>query len=54
MAIAIKSIPTLKDKVAKDFVKNANEATRNRASIDFSKQIQTARSILDKAKIKQS
>ena len=49
MAIAIKSIPTLKGNDAKSFVRAANKAETKRATIDYSRQAKTARSILGKA-----
>ena len=51
MAIAIKSIPTLKGNDARSFIRAANEAESKRATIDFSRQAKTARSILGKAKM---
>lgn len=51
MAIAIKGIPTLRDKNAKDFVKKANRAVSRKASVDFKKQYKSSVSILKKAKI---
>ena len=51
MAIAIKSVPTLKNKVATKFVKNAESASKNRGSVDFSKEIKAANQILKKASI---
>ncbi len=52
MAIAIKSIPTLRGKVARDFVKKAEAAEKNRGTIDFTKQAKIAKAILDKANMK--
>ena len=52
MAIAIKSIPTLKDKEAAAFVKKAEEAAANRGTINFTKQIKDAQAILAKAKLR--
>lgn len=52
MAIAIKSIPTLKNDAAKAFVQNAEAAVSKRATVNFSKQIASTRSILQKAKMK--
>jgi ribosomal protein L7/L12 len=49
MAIPIRSVPTLKGKEAKEFVKKADEAYKNRASIDFSEEIKKSRIILEKA-----
>lgn len=51
MAIAIKSIPTLKGNDARSFIRAANEAESKRATIDYSRQAKTARSILGKAKM---
>lgn len=51
MAIYIKSIPTLKGEVAERFNERAAEAENKRGSIDFSKQIETARRILSDAKL---
>lgn len=52
MAIAIKSIPTLKDDAAAAFVENAAKAVSKKASVNFSKQVASTRSILKKAKFK--
>jgi hypothetical protein len=52
MAIAIKSIPTLKNKTAKAFIKNAEVANSKKASVNFSNQVASTRSILKKAKMK--
>jgi hypothetical protein len=52
MAIAIKSIPVLKHRTAKSFVKKANDSLSRRASVDFSKQLESAKRILEKAKTK--
>jgi len=51
MAIYIKSIPTLKGKVAERFNEHAAEAESKRGSIDFSNQIETARRILAEANL---
>lgn len=51
MAIAIKSIPVLKDKAASSFVNKANSNSAKRASIDFSKQVRSANKILQKSTI---
>ena len=50
MAIAIKSIPTLTEKVAKTFILKADAETKKRGSVDFSKQVSSANKILEKAK----
>lgn len=52
MAIAIKSIPTLKNDAAKAFVQNAEAATSKRSTVNFSKQVSSTRAILKKAKTK--
>lgn len=49
MAIAIKSIPTLKSKDAKDFVKKAKSTVKKRGTINFSTQVQATYAILKKA-----
>lgn len=51
MAIAIKSVPTLKNKVATKFVKNAELASKKRGTVNFSKQVKAANQILEKASI---
>jgi hypothetical protein len=51
MAIAIKSIPTLKGEDAKRFNEKADRAYNKRATVDFSKQAKIARAILEKAKM---
>lgn len=50
MAISIKSIPTLKGKEAERFVAKANEASEERGTVDFSRQIKMCAEILKKAK----
>jgi hypothetical protein len=50
MAIVIKSIPTLNGKDAERFIQAANKAESKPATVDFSKQAQIARKILEKAK----
>lgn len=51
MAIAIKSIPVLKDKEAVNFTTKVNENYAKKSSVDFSKQSSIASKILAKAKI---
>ena len=51
MAIAIKSIPVLTNKVAQSFIKIANENKLKKSSIDFSKQSENFAKIMAKAKI---
>jgi hypothetical protein len=52
MAIAFKSIPTLQDKAAESFVKKADASAKEKGTIDFSKQVKSATSILAKAQLK--
>lgn len=51
MAIAIKTIPTLKSTEAAKFAQKANDALNNRATIDYSAQVKSAQAILKKAKM---
>ena len=51
MAIAIKTIPTLKDKEAKAFDKKARESYAQKGKENFTKQIKMASKILEKAKL---
>ncbi|MNE71092.1 hypothetical protein D3C80_1669330 [compost metagenome] len=51
MAIAIKSIPVLRDKAARVFISAVTANTAKKSSIDFSKQVSTMSKILAKAKI---
>ncbi len=51
MAIAIKSIPVLKDKVAQTFTATVTVNTAKKSSVDFSKQANVASKILAKAKL---
>tara|TARA_R110000868_G_scaffold163031_4_gene395166 strand:+ start:1768 stop:1926 length:159 start_codon:yes stop_codon:yes gene_type:complete len=52
MAIAIKSIPTLREKAAKQFTDRVNETSQKRSTINFSKQAKSADVILKKANLK--
>lgn len=52
MAIAIKSIPVLKDANAKSFVTKANIASQKTVVVNFSSQVKSASKILEKAKMK--
>lgn len=52
MAIAIKTIPTLKENEAKAFNKKADATYSRKASVDFSKEVKSARTILSKAKLR--
>jgi hypothetical protein len=50
MAIAIKSIPVLKDSQARVFNSRANDNfKRKRGTVNFSKQVKSANKILSKA-----
>lgn len=51
MAIAIKSIPVLKEKAAVTFNNKVVSNSAKRATVDFSKQAAIARKILAKATI---
>lgn len=51
MAVAIKSVPVLKNDPAVSFNSRADAVTEQKGSIKFSKQIHTASKILAKAKI---
>lgn len=51
MAIAIKSIPILKNKDANSFIKKADAKSKKRATVDFSKQVKASHAILKKAKL---
>jgi hypothetical protein len=51
MAIAIKSIPVLKDNAAVHFTTKVAENSAKRFTIDFSKQTSVASKILAKAKL---
>ena len=52
MAIAIRSIPTLKDKEAKAFEKKARATISDPATVNFSKQVRASHYILQKAKMR--
>ncbi len=51
MAIAIKSIPVLKNTEAKRFNKNAKTALNNKRSVSFGDHIRMTDAILKKAKM---
>jgi hypothetical protein len=51
MAIAIKSIPVLKDKAAVSFTQKVAESSAKKSSINFSKQTSISIKILAKAKL---
>ena len=48
MSITIKTIPTLENEEALAFVKNADEALKNRGTINFTQQVMTANNMLAK------
>lgn len=50
MAIAIKTVPTLKKEEAIRFDNKAKEMAKNKSTIDFSKQVHISAQILAKAK----
>lgn len=52
MAIAIKSIPTLKGDAAKTFTKKADRNSQNRATVNFREHVRSTHAILEKAKMK--
>lgn len=52
MAIAIKSIPVLKNSEAQLFIKKAEKSLEKKDAINFSKQVASANRILVKAKMK--
>lgn len=51
MAIAIKSIPILKDEEALSFQEKVDQNSKDRESIDFKVQLDSANQILKKAKL---
>ncbi len=51
MAIPIRRIPILGDKVALSFIQKAEDAAKKKGTIDFSKQIRSANNILAKAQL---
>jgi hypothetical protein len=51
MAIAIKSIPTLKSKEADKFIGQAKKNAKAKSSVNFSGKINSAKNILKKSKI---
>lgn len=52
MAIAIRTIPTLKGKEAETFAKEADKAFKERrASIDYTQNVRRTRALLKKSKI---
>lgn len=51
MAIAIKSVPVLKDDVAVRFNSNAKISITKKSTVKFSKQLSISTKILEKAKL---
>ena len=51
MAIAISNIPVLKGKEAEVFIRKAEEAEKERGTIDFSEQRNAMKIILEKANL---
>ncbi len=51
MAIAIKSIPILRQKAANKFARVASVNASKKGTVSFGKQVKTANSILAKAKL---
>lgn len=51
MAIAIKSIPVLKNEAAQAFIAKVSGNSAKKSSVDFSKQANVASKILAKAKL---
>jgi len=51
MAVYVKPIPTLDGDVASRFMANAMSNESKRATIDFSEQVEIARSILKKSQL---
>ncbi len=51
MTATIKSVPTLKGKVAEDFVEKAELSAKSKGSVNFSKQVKSATDILNKSDI---
>jgi hypothetical protein len=49
MAVEMKAIPTLRGKVARQFVKTAEENLGRRATVDFSREARYSYSIIKKA-----
>ena len=51
MAVAISNIPVFKSKEAEDFIRKAEEAEKERGTIDFYEQRNTMKIILEKANL---
>jgi len=52
MAIEIKTIPVLENKTAERFISKAEKALSKKGSVDFSKEVKSAKKILEKAKLR--
>lgn len=52
MAVYIKPIPTLTGKVAEKFEKNARENEAKRGTVDFSREVEMAKRILEKSNLR--
>ena len=52
MAIYIKPIPTLTGKVAEKFEKIARENEKKRGTVDFSREVEMTKRILEKSNIR--
>lgn len=50
MAITIKNIPVLKEKEAEKFIERAENKLALKHSVNFEKEVNTAKAILEKAK----
>lgn len=51
MAMAISSVPVLTGKVAEEFVRKAQQAERERGTIDASKMMQNMQKILERSNL---
>lgn len=51
MAMAINSVPVLTGKVAEEFIRKAQQAERERGTIDTSKMMQNMQKILERSNI---
>lgn len=51
MSVFIKAIPTLTGESAEKFIEKYKENTKNKGSIDFSKEYANSKAILEKRKL---
>ncbi len=51
MAVFVKTIPTLHGSVAKRFNEQATTSEKKRATIDYTKQVESMRAILKESKL---